>query len=489
MATTALKCDLCGGKLQMGAGGIATCDSCGMEHSMDRMKEKVQEVTGTVRVEGAVSVSGVADIEANMKRARIFLKDEKWNDARTYFNKVLDLDPEYAPAYVGILCVEIEIKTMEDLKNLKPKKYINTPNFQKAIDFADEKLKETLNGYIDLYKEKQKKKYSSLFSSGSNLEEKKAALKQKQDEENMRVQAENERLKGEVEKHQAEIEERYQNEIREWQKQVNNIKAQIYKIAEQSNEWLGNGLCPHCGGKKKLFSNVCKLCGKDFSSAILLPKEPDSPSKPYPFIYTPTKPTVFRLPVQLNGKMRKDGEVIINIGGLDWLVLDIKKDAVLLITYNLLDCGSERFQSPAKKSVSWESCSLYHYLNGEFLKKLPNEITDLLQDKGNGKIFLLDNKEAKKYFADASDRIAYPKNSHSADYWWLRGPIENSDYTNLNLNIPAPPITTYRVRGSSVDSRGSISEYTKISQIRGDSEESYTERISMCIRPAMWVKQ
>ena len=39
----ALVCDICGGKLVMGSGGIAVCDSCGMEHSPDRMKEKVQE--------------------------------------------------------------------------------------------------------------------------------------------------------------------------------------------------------------------------------------------------------------------------------------------------------------------------------------------------------------------------------------------------------------------------------------------------------------
>ena len=41
----ALVCDICGGKLVMGSGGIAVCDSCGMEHSPDRMKEKVQEIT------------------------------------------------------------------------------------------------------------------------------------------------------------------------------------------------------------------------------------------------------------------------------------------------------------------------------------------------------------------------------------------------------------------------------------------------------------
>ena len=49
----ALVCDLCGGKLIMGAGGIAVCDSCGMEHSADRMKEKVQEIKGTVRVDNS----------------------------------------------------------------------------------------------------------------------------------------------------------------------------------------------------------------------------------------------------------------------------------------------------------------------------------------------------------------------------------------------------------------------------------------------------
>lgn len=37
----ALVCDICGGKLTMGAGGIAVCDSCGMEHTKERIQEKV----------------------------------------------------------------------------------------------------------------------------------------------------------------------------------------------------------------------------------------------------------------------------------------------------------------------------------------------------------------------------------------------------------------------------------------------------------------
>ena len=44
----ALVCDICGGKPIMDGGGIAVCDSCGMEYSPDRMKEKIQEVKGTI---------------------------------------------------------------------------------------------------------------------------------------------------------------------------------------------------------------------------------------------------------------------------------------------------------------------------------------------------------------------------------------------------------------------------------------------------------
>jgi len=46
----ALSCDICGGKLVMGAGSIAVCDSCGMEHNKDRMQEKIQEIKGSIEV-------------------------------------------------------------------------------------------------------------------------------------------------------------------------------------------------------------------------------------------------------------------------------------------------------------------------------------------------------------------------------------------------------------------------------------------------------
>lgn len=49
----ALTCDICGGRLKMGKGKIAICESCGMEHSVERVREKIQEVKGTVHVDNA----------------------------------------------------------------------------------------------------------------------------------------------------------------------------------------------------------------------------------------------------------------------------------------------------------------------------------------------------------------------------------------------------------------------------------------------------
>jgi len=42
-------------------------------------------------------------IEPLMKRGWLFLEDADWKQATDYFNKVLDIDPEHAPAYIGML--------------------------------------------------------------------------------------------------------------------------------------------------------------------------------------------------------------------------------------------------------------------------------------------------------------------------------------------------------------------------------------------------
>ena len=97
-------------------------------------------------------------------------------DAHGFFNKVLDIDPEYAPAYVGKLCASIQkygwrkknslfayvIQKEEDLAHYY-KPLDNESDYQKAIRFADATYRAKLEGYNRTIKERiadLKKKYA-----------------------------------------------------------------------------------------------------------------------------------------------------------------------------------------------------------------------------------------------------------------------------------------------------------------------------------------
>ena len=82
-----------------------------------------------------------------LKRAFMFLEDGDWQNADEYCEKVLDLDPENAQAYLGKLMAQLCVKQVSMLKDCKsPFDYNN--NYRKAYRFADDKLKSELEGYI-----------------------------------------------------------------------------------------------------------------------------------------------------------------------------------------------------------------------------------------------------------------------------------------------------------------------------------------------------
>ena len=86
--------------------------------------------------------------EPVMKRAFMFLEDGDFQRAYQYFERVLDMDPECAQAYLGSLMAELKARKPEDLKNcVQP--FDNLNNYQKILRFGDEELKETLESYIE----------------------------------------------------------------------------------------------------------------------------------------------------------------------------------------------------------------------------------------------------------------------------------------------------------------------------------------------------
>ena len=100
----------------------------------------------TVRESVAVN-SGNANEESLLKRAFMFLEDGDWSAADEYCEKVLDIDPENARAYLGKLMAECRACRLEDLQNCE-QPFDDSGNYNKVLRFADSKLIETLKGYI-----------------------------------------------------------------------------------------------------------------------------------------------------------------------------------------------------------------------------------------------------------------------------------------------------------------------------------------------------
>ena len=156
-----LECEICGGKLVGKPGGVFECDSCGMEYSTEWAKQKIQEIRGTVKVEGTVEVTGKVQVEGGtvkvegtsskeslLKRAKMCCADKEWERAGELIEQVLNADPECGEAYLYRYLIRCRRPTPEALTALfisECKPFPTDPNLEKAEKFADEKLTEVLN--------------------------------------------------------------------------------------------------------------------------------------------------------------------------------------------------------------------------------------------------------------------------------------------------------------------------------------------------------
>lgn len=91
--------------------------------------------------------SSNTDTAPLLKRAFLFLEDGKWQDADEYCERVLDIDPENAQAYLGKLMAELKVREQEQLADCE-EPFDNSDNFGKIIRFGNGKLEAEMRGYI-----------------------------------------------------------------------------------------------------------------------------------------------------------------------------------------------------------------------------------------------------------------------------------------------------------------------------------------------------
>lgn len=167
--------------------------------------QKEEPVKETV----VVQQSGGATWKSLLERGQMFLEDQDWDRADLYFEKVLDIRPRCAEAYVGKLCAVYHCTVKENLQDMD-KDLSQNPNYRKAMRFGSTELKEKLEQWNQL--------------SCKRLEEK-------------RIQAEKEQAWAEAMRLKRAEEERAWAESERKRKQVEEEKRR-QQAAKEKREWV-----------------------------------------------------------------------------------------------------------------------------------------------------------------------------------------------------------------------------------------------------------
>jgi len=209
-------------------------------------------------------------------------------------------------------------------------------------------------------------------------------------------------------------------------------------------------------GELKRETSVWKEGMKEWAAASAVKElssflPPSAPPPPSPEVEIPQpKPIVNTEQNSSSISIPKIGDII-PFGSYNWRVLDVQNNKALILTENIIE---KREYHKEWEWITWETCTLRKYLNGDFLQKFTSEQRKRIEEtliinsnnpwsgtKGGSdtkdKIFLLSIEEIVKYFGDSgqlknknlnngyyindqynSNRIT--KFGNEAVYWWLR---------------------------------------------------------------------
>lgn len=107
---------------------------------------KADEQKATVKETVVVGTSN-ANVVPLLERAFLFLEDGKWQDANIYCEKVLDIDPKNAEAYLGKLMADLQVRSRKQLADCADP-FDDRENYGKVLRFGDDKLEAEMRGYI-----------------------------------------------------------------------------------------------------------------------------------------------------------------------------------------------------------------------------------------------------------------------------------------------------------------------------------------------------
>lgn len=427
----------------------------------------VQSPNTTV-VKETVIDGGNASTAPLLKRAFMFLEDGDWSSADEYCEKVLDIDPECAEAYLGKLMVELKVNKKEDLKD-QAEPFDDNNNYQKAVRFARESLKTSLIGYTKhinqkiankqkdeiLAKGKSYLKYETiyLYEAAIELFESISGYKDA-DEQLTFCKKQIEEIREKEKSNQIKKKQRAKERLKKCKK-ISVIATPIICATIAFTILLNTSIMPNIKYNKAI--NLME--SKKFEEALILFKELDNYKNSDSKIAecnTAVKDIKYTEAISLmnNGNfdkaynifqelgdykdcLNKAGNIRLNknkkiinsskVGDyiffgtyeqddntsngtedIEWLVLKKEEKKALIISKYAID--SKQYNT-TYTFAKWDNCSLRKWLNNSFLNSaFSKEEMALIQPDNITKdqIFLLSASEAKTYFNNNNVRQCIP---------------------------------------------------------------------------------
>ncbi len=195
------------------------CIGCGKLLEQGKPNVRFADVsTPTVTVEKD-------NTETLLKRMFVFLEDGNWQKADEYCEKVLDLDPECAQAYLGKMMVEMKIRKKSDIS--KSEFYGKSVNYSKMVKYADYNFKNEIMSFNKCW----------LYNWAESIR--------------IHSKSENEFLKAEA--------------IFLYLDDFLDSKNKAYQCQKHYTCEIEPGVCPDCGYHNNSSSSRCIKCGKQLN--------------------------------------------------------------------------------------------------------------------------------------------------------------------------------------------------------------------------------
>ena len=393
---------------------------------LDFMDDLIKEIKKTVKQRSLTQepVTHEVDMVSLLKRAFMFLEDRNFKKADRYLERVLDIEPECARAYLGKLMVSLKVSKVKNLRDCM-QTFEENDNYKKAIRFGDEQLKEELIKDIEFINNR---------NEGIRLE-------------SIYTQA--------LEIMNSDISE---NRYRE--------AAEIFKtIIEYKDSELLAEKCTEKAEAARKDAVLTEAAMKMDKGALLLLKEAikllktvsDWKDAEERIIVCENK--IEETEKQLKENIRncnvgeyirfgayvQDNNAEKNKEEIEWLVLEKRKSEVLAVSRYGLDC--KRYNDEYE-DVTWEKSTLRKWLNNDFFNEAFSDTEQNMISKINNsarlglrhitkrsniaddRVFLLSIEDVSRYFGSDAERMckltAYAiangawKSIGNNGSWWLR---------------------------------------------------------------------